>query len=201
MMAASILAGYLLGSFQTAYFVGRFFRGTDIRQEGSSNAGASNVTQVMGWRFGILTALADMLKAYLAVRISLAFFGGEAEAFTAGAAAIMGHMFPFYLQFKGGKGLACLVGAMLAFEPEIGLAMMLAVLFLTLVTDYIAIGTLAAFTGLPVLLYAYGKGPFIISEAVLLAFVGVWRHRENVAKILQKKEKGLRATLKRKKHE
>ena len=200
-MLGSIALGYLLGNFQTAYLIGKFFGKMDIRQEGSSNAGASNVTQVMGWRFGFVTALFDILKAFIAVKISFWIFGGETEAFTAGAFAVLGHMFPFYLKFKGGKGLASLVGMMLAFEPEIGLAMMASVLLLTIVTDYIAIGSLTVYMGLPILLYFYGMDQVILLESAALAIVGLMMHIGNIKKILRKEEKGLRATIKKKKVE
>ena len=197
-MIQAVLIGYVLGSFQTAFFIGKFFGKLDIRREGSSNAGASNVTQVMGWRFGIVTALSDILKAYLAVWLAFRYSGGETAAFLAGTAAVLGHMFPFYLGFRGGKGLACLVGMMLAFEPEIGLGMMLAVFLLTVATDYITVGTLAAYAGLPVVLLLYGKPVPVLGTALLLSLLGIWKHRENVRRILNKEEKGLRATLKKK---
>jgi glycerol-3-phosphate acyltransferase PlsY len=197
-MLESIIIGYLLGSFQTAYIIGKFYGKMDIREKGSANAGASNVTQVMGWRFGVITALVDILKAFIAVKISFWIFGGELEAFTAGTFAILGHMFPFYLRFKGGKGLASLVGMMLAFRPEIGLAMMVSVLFLTIITDYIAVGSLTVYVGLPFILYFYGMDSLVVFEAAGLALIGLWMHIENIKKILRKEEKGLRATLKKK---
>jgi len=198
-MIGSIVLGYLLGNFQTAYLIGKFFGKIDIRQKGSSNAGASNVTQVMGWKFGVLTALADILKAFLAVEISFLIFGGPVEAFTAGTFAVLGHMFPFYLKFKGGKGLASLVGMMLAFRPEIGLAMMASVLFLTIATDYIAVGSLTVYLGLPVLLYFYGLDSVVVFEATVLAIVGLGMHIGNIKKIIRKEEKGLRATIRSRK--
>jgi glycerol-3-phosphate acyltransferase PlsY len=197
-MLGSIFTGYLLGSFQTAYIIGKFYGKMDIREKGSSNPGASNVTQVMGWRFGVITALVDIFKAFIAVKISFWIFGGEIEAFTAGTFAVMGHMFPFYLRFKGGKGLASLVGMMLAFRPEIGLAMMVSILFLTIITDYIAVGSLTVYVGLPFILYFYGMDSLVVFEAAGLALIGLWMHIENIKKILRKEEKGLRATLKKK---
>ncbi len=199
-MLGSIVLGYLLGNFQTAYLIGKFFGKIDIRQKGSSNAGASNVTQVMGWKFGVLTALADILKAFLAVRISFWVFGSDAYAFTAGTFAVLGHIFPFYLKFKGGKGLASLVGMMLAFKPEIGLAMMASVLFLTIATDYIAVGSLTVYLGLPVLLFFYGMEKAILLESAALALLGLWLHIGNIKKILRKEEKGLRATIRNRKN-
>ena len=198
-MIGSIVLGYLLGNFQTAYLIGKFFGKIDIRQKGSSNAGASNVTQVMGWKFGVLTALADILKAFLAVEISFLIFGGPVEAFTAGTFAVLGHMFPFYLKFKGGKGLASLVGMMLAFELEIGLAMMASVFFLTIVTDYIVVGSLTVYLGLPILLYFYGMEKAILIESAALALLGLCMHIGNIKKIIRKEEKGLRATIRSRK--
>ncbi len=198
-MLESIVLGYLLGNVQTAYFIGKIFGKIDIRGKGSSNAGASNVTQVMGWKFGVFTALVDMLKAFMAVKISFFFFGGNLQAFTAGIFAVLGHMFPFYLKFKGGKGLASLVGMMLAFELEIGLAMMASVFFLTIVTDYIVVGSLTVYLGLPILLYFYGMEKAILIESAALALLGLCMHIGNIKKIIRKEEKGLRATIRSRK--
>jgi glycerol-3-phosphate acyltransferase PlsY len=196
-MLGSMIIGYLLGNFQTAYIIGKLFGKMDIREKGSANAGASNVTQVMGWRFGLITALVDIFKAFIAVKISFWIFGGELEAFTAGTFTVLGHMFPFYLGFKGGKGLASLTGMMLAFRPEIGIAMMISILLLTIITDYIAVGSLTVYVGLPFILYFYGMDSVIVFEAAALAIVGLWMHIGNIKKIIKKEEKGLRATLKR----
>jgi len=154
----------------------------------------------MAWKFGVLTSLADILKAFLAVEISFLFFGGTVEAFTAGTFAVLGHIFPFYLKFKGGKGLASLVGMMLAFKPEIGLAMMASVLFLTIATDYIAVGSLTVYLGLPVLLFFYGMEKAILLESAALALLGLWLHIGNIKKILRREEKGLRATIRSRKN-
>ena len=200
-MIGSMIIGYLLGNFQTAYIVGKVFGEMDIREEGSSNAGASNITQVMGWKFGLVTAGVDILKAFLAVKISFWFFGGELEAFTAGAFAVLGHIFPFYLEFKGGKGLASLVGMMLAFRPEIGIAMMASTLIITIMTDYIALASLTIYAGIPLLLYFYGMGSLIVLEGSGLAILGIYMHIGNIKKIIRKEEKGLRVTLKKRKVE
>ena len=116
---ASLLIGYIFGLFQTAYIYGKS-KGIDIRKEGSGNAGTTNSLRVLGWKAGAVTFLGDLFKAIFAVLlIKLIFTNTYADAtkvleLYAGFGSVLGHNFPFYLQFKGGKGIACTSGAILA---------------------------------------------------------------------------------------
>ena len=192
--------GYLLGCIQTAYIVGRRFGRIDIREHGSSNAGASNITQVMGWKYGVLTAVVDILKAVLAVIIArLLFPDSDIHVFVAGVLAVIGHIFPVFLKFRGGKGAASLIGMMLAFDFRIGLVIIAAIVILAIIVDYIAIGTIAMYALIPVLTYILDYPIACTVIGALLAVIGILKHRINIRRILKHEEKGLRTTLKKRK--
>lgn len=129
--------GYFTGAINPAYLLGRR-KGVDIREKGSGNAGASNALILFGKLRGAICALLDIFKAYLAIRISRSLFPKYVLAFAVTAAAcILGHIFPFYMQFKGGKGLACLGGVILAFDGWVFLALLGFEALIVLITDYI----------------------------------------------------------------
>ena len=194
----SFIIGYGFGCIQTAYIVGRVVRSIDIRNHGSSNAGASNVTQVIGWKYGIITGIADILKATAAVLLVRRLFPGvPALLFIAGAAVLLGHIFPFYLRFRGGKGAASLVGMMIPIDIRIALIIAVSIIVVTVITDYIAIGSMSMFTLLPIATYIFGYGTVCIAIGIVLCLMSYYLHRGNIKRILNHTEVGLRPTIKR----
>lgn len=188
------LIGYLFGCFQTAYIIGKKVGHIDIRTQGSNNLGASNVTRVMGWKYGIITAVVDILKAAIAVMIVYAVYPGNVvTAFIAGTFAIVGHVYPVFLGFKGGKGAACLGGFMLAFDWKISLILFGIILVITLLTDYIALGTIAMGIALPVLIWLFGYPEPCILMAGLITMLIIIRHYINIQRMMKREEVGLRA--------
>ncbi|MBN2284925.1 MAG: glycerol-3-phosphate acyltransferase [Tissierellales bacterium] len=196
----SALIGYLTGCFQTAYLLGRYLKKTDIRKLGTNNAGASNATIVFGWKYGIITALIDMGKTIIAVNIVAALYPDlQHLKFIAGIFCILGHIFPFYLHFKGGKGFASYVGLALAINWKIGLTMIILSFLVTVVTDYIVVSTLLSTALYPVYLYLEGEDFIVIGMMILLFFLIAFKHKENIKKILAGEERGLSTILKRSK--
>lgn len=131
------ICGYLLGSVNPAYLLG-LMKGEDIRKTGSHNAGASNALIVYGKKAGAFCALFDILKAYFIVRMTAALYPLVPLAkVCAGAACILGHMFPVFMGFRGGKGLACTGGTILAYSARLFCVLLLISIVLALVTDYI----------------------------------------------------------------
>ena len=131
------LLGYFVGTINPSYLLGRI-KGMDIREKGSGNAGGSNALIVFGRIAGVLCSLFDIAKAFAAVRLAEFLFPNFTHAFAVtGCAAILGHIFPFYMKFRGGKGLACLGGVVLSYDWPLFLIMLAAEIILTLVTDYI----------------------------------------------------------------
>jgi acyl phosphate:glycerol-3-phosphate acyltransferase len=197
----SALIGYLLGCFQTAYIVGRVVKRIDIRTQGSNNAGASNVTMVLGWKYGAITAFTDIFKASLAVILAGVIFPGSKELiFIAGASAVLGHIFPFFLKFKGGKGAASLVGMLLAIDLKLAIIAILTIVIITLVIDYIALGSIGMFSVLPVSTYAYNYPIICTLIGVGLALLCVYKHKINIKRIIKKEETGLRRVVNKNKN-
>ena len=187
-----MLAGYLIGSLNFAYFIGRLNH-IDIREKGSGNAGASNTLAVLGFKAGILTALFDILKAFLIVLlISKLFPNNQNLKVITGCSAVFGHIFPFYMQFRGGKGFAALIGTLLALDWRFALAVIAAVILLTLVTDHILFATLLAAVSTPVY-FCFLKYPAVSVLCLgITAAVIIVKHRINIQRLLNGEEIGFR---------
>ena len=191
-----IALAYLMGSSNMAYYLSKL-KNVDIRKNGSGNLGASNATVLFGWGAGVLVAVHDIGKATLAVLLAGWLFPQLAYAeVIAGVACVLGHIFPFYLKFKGGKGLASFVGMLVALDWRVAIAAALVVLAVTLVTDYIALGTISASLAGPVGVWIAGSGivaPLIMSIATVIM---IFKHRDNIVRIRNKTEIGLLSTIK-----
>lgn len=190
------MLGYLLGCSNMAYWLSRTKK-VDIRKSGSGNLGASNATVLLGWGAGVIVAVHDIGKAVLAVLLAKLLFPElEYVGAAAGVACVLGHIFPFYLKFKGGKGLASFLGAIAALNWKVGLAMAVLLVLITLVTDFISLGTLTVSVAAPVGIWvATGKliVPLILCVATV---VMIFKHLENIRRILNHTEIGLRSTAK-----
>lgn len=188
--------GYLLGCSNMAYWLSRIKK-VDIRKSGSGNLGASNATVLLGWGAGVIVAVHDIGKAVLAVLLAKLLFPNlEYVGAAAGVTCVLGHIFPFYLRFKGGKGLASFLGAIAALNWKVGLAMAVLLVLITLVTDFISLGTLTVSVAAPVGIWvATGKliVPLILCVATV---VMICKHIENIHRILNHTEIGLRSTAK-----
>ena len=154
--------GYLFGLFQTAYIYGRM-HGIDIRQHGSGNAGTTNTLRVFGTKAGLIVFAGDVLKCVLAVVISTALFGKSHPDMIylfkmyAAAGAILGHNFPFYLNFKGGKGIAATAGLILSFHPAflpVGILVFFGIFF---TTHYVSLGSLLVYAAFMIEITVLGQ--------------------------------------------
>ena len=186
-----ILCAYLLGSSSMAFYLSKWTK-KDFRSKGSGNLGASNAMVLLGWGAGVLVAVHDIGKAFLAVLLAKWLFPDLASiGAVAGVACVLGHIFPFYLKFKGGKGLASYIGMMLALDWRVALAVILLLVIVTLVTDYIVLGTVTVVISSPIglALLASLVPALIICAATVVVLV---KHRENYKRILNGTEIGLR---------
>ena len=194
----SILIGYGLGSIQFAYLLGRLVRNIDIREHGTGNAGASNVTSTMGLKYGAVVAVLDILKGTLAVLVVRSIFPGNPElAYLSGLMAVIGHLFPFYLRFRGGKGVAALVGMMFGVDWRLGLLFVLLVAVPALAADYIVVGSLTVFILLPVVTYLAGYPAVLIAGGIILTGLSFYLHRENLRRIIRGKELKISSVLRK----
>lgn len=195
----ALLIGYCFGLIHPAYILGKLVKGIDIRKGGSNNSGASNATIVLGWKYGILTALIDIFKGTLAILLGRYILQYNNLLLSLIAfAVIMGHNFPFYMNFKGGKGTASFIGIVLALDIRLAFAVILAIIVVTILTNYIALGTLAMYLAACILGYLYLPFPYFIC-ILALSSIGIAKHIPNFIKIKNGKEIGLRSTLKKKK--
>ena len=193
----TLFVGYLFGCFQTSYIISKLVSKKDIRNLGSGNAGASNVTSEFGWKYGILTGLLDILKAYLPAKIALYYFINILQPLDiivlAGTGAILGHIYPLFLNFRGGKGIACYIGMLLAIDLQIGLITILTLMLITIITDYVSIGSIFLYIFIPIYTYISGEYSLLIIRCVsILCLVGLIKHWINIQRIINGNEIGLR---------
>ncbi len=192
----SMLIGYAFGCIQSAYLIGRIAGKMDIREHGSGNAGASNITTIMGVKYGVVVGVVDILKGTLAVIVVKWLFPESPDlSFAAGLLAIVGHMFPFYLRFKGGKGVATLIGMMIGVNWLLGLLFALLVILPALVTDYIVAGSISAFVALPIAAYFRHYDIWILILSLALTATSIYLHRGNLKRIIAGEETKIRAVL------
>lgn len=190
----AIAVGYLLGCSNMAWYLAKWKK-ADLSSAGSGNLGASNATVLLGWRAGVLTALHDIGKAVLAVLLVKWLFP-EAEHIgaVAGVACVLGHIFPFYLKFKGGKGFASYFGMTLALNWKLALCIAAAVVVVTVVTDYIVCGTMTTIITVP--LYMGFTTSWILAAILCIATVVIiCKHRENFPRMRNGTELGLRSAI------
>ena len=199
-----IIIGYVFGMFQTAFFYGKM-HGIDIREHGSGNAGTTNTLRVLGTKAGLIVFAGDVLKCMIAVWITTLIFKGShadeiylLKLYTA-AGAILGHNYPFYLKFKGGKGIAATAGLILAFHPyfiPVGFVLFFGV-FLT--THYVSLGSLLIYVGLMTEMVICGQtGLFGAAQPVLnemyavtafLTILAFYKHKEHISRLLHGNER------------
>ena len=196
-LAVLLVGSYLLGSIPFGYLAGRIV-GIDIRQAGSGNVGATNVVRVLGKGYGYPVFALDFLKGFGAVKISMLMAPGqppewnspEIVGILAAMSSILGHLYPPWLKFKGGKGVATSAGALLALTPVatlIGVAIWIIVFWLT---RYVSLASITAAVALPIVILVVrsqdqnnGK-PLVYSSACVAAVV-IWRHRSNLSRLIQ----------------
>ena len=185
----SALIGYAFGNIQAAYLIGRVFGSIDIREHGSHNAGTSNITTIMGIKYGIVVGLVDVFKGVFAVLTVKWFFPQDPNlALLSGIMAILGHIFPFYMGFRGGKGVAALIGVMAGLNWKLGVLFALLVAIPALVTDYIVMGSFATFLALPIITYISGYPIGFTLIGVGMAGLIFYLHRHNIYRIRAKEE-------------
>lgn len=196
----TILVGYAFGCIQTAYFLSKLFGNMDIRDHGSGNAGASNITAIMGIKYGIIVGLVDVLKGILAVLIIKGLYPHNPDmALLAGIMVIIGHIFPFHMNFRGGKGVAALVGIMIGLDWKLGVLFALLVIVPALLSDYIVSGSFTTFVALPIITYLSGYPIGYTIIGICLTSLCFYLHRENIRRIINNEELKISSVLRKEK--
>jgi len=189
--ALGLVGVYLIGSIPIGFLVARAAGGFDIRGKGSGNIGATNVLRTLGPVPAVLTLLGDVAKGYVAVRAA-EVIGPEPVWGAAGAMlAIVGNCWPVFLRFKGGKGVATALGAFLALTPMATLLAMAVWIVLTAAFRYVSLASILACVGLAVAAWLFGYTPTYAVAAGCAAAVIIWRHHENVKRLLLGTERRL----------
>jgi acyl phosphate:glycerol-3-phosphate acyltransferase len=175
--------GYLVGSIPFGLILGRLVGGADVRRLGSGNIGATNVARSLGTGTGVLTLALDSGKGALCVLVGRAVTGLEAGAVAGGMAALIGHVFPLYLRFRGGKGVATGFGAFLALDPAATLGSLALFTVMLAWTRRVSMGSVVASASLPALLLIRGDAGVMVAAGILSALLILIRHRENLRRI------------------
>jgi len=182
-MIAIIVAAYLIGSVPFALLLARRWGAADLRLVGSGNVGATNVMRASGVRAGILVAALDVAKGAVSVMLAERFGGNPAAPAAAGLAAIVGHIYPVWLRFRGGKGVATACGVFAVLVPP-AMPAALTIFFLTVrITKYVSLGSVLASMALPPLAYLVGSSASAVAAAGAAAAIIVFRHRSNLARL------------------
>ena len=193
----SFIIGYFIGCIQIAFIVGKIVGKIDIREHGSGNAGMTNVTRVLGAKAGIFVFVFDILKGLIAFNLCNFIFGGSLflgegsvlYGIYAGFGAIIGHDFPFYLKFKGGKGVATTLGFLLFVNPIIAIITYVIGFIVAFFTKYISLSSLVM-TAIFVIFMIIAKMP--LETIIIMALVAIlcyYQHRENIKRLLKGEER------------
>ena len=185
-----LVAGYAFGLLQTSYIYGRM-KGIDIREHGSGNAGTTNALRVLGKKAGLIVFIGDLFKAIIISAIVHVVIGhlypNEVYLYLAyaGLGTVLGHNFPCYLHFKGGKGIATTAAAMMAFDWRIGLCCFIIFVVVTAATRYVSLASILLSAGIVVEVLIFHPGRWdLFAMCVLYAFFAIYRHRANIGRLL-----------------
>lgn len=199
---------YLIGSLPTAVIVSKKFFGIDIREHGSGNAGATNTFRILGKKAGIVVMLVDMLKAVAAVQLArLAHYDWVFQIeqvvnlqIGLGLCAILGHIFPIWAGFRGGKGVASLFGMILAIQPQVALLLIVVFVGMLMLTRYVSLSSIVASLAFPVMiLFVYqNQEPLYKFFAIATAVLVVLTHHKNINRLLQGNESKVNITKRQK---
>ncbi|MBN2665970.1 MAG: glycerol-3-phosphate 1-O-acyltransferase PlsY [Bacteroidales bacterium] len=195
-----IVLAYLIGSIATAVWVGKIFHKVDVREHGSGNAGATNVIRVLGWKTGVPVLLIDVLKGWFAamlpVFLNMADQGSAMLTnyqIIAGLATVVGHVYPVFAGFRGGKGVATIFGVLLAIHPLVTISCFGVFLCVFLISGYISLGSMTAGISFPVLLFFFFDTPSVYLKifSVVVALALLYTHRHNISRLLKGEESKL----------
>ncbi|MGE5397219.1 MAG: glycerol-3-phosphate 1-O-acyltransferase PlsY [Chitinophagales bacterium] len=173
---------YLIGAIPFSYIFSRWFGSIDIRKHGSGNVGATNVLRNLGWPVALLAVTGDILKGFLAAWLGM-HYGGEILAAICSLAAVVGHAYPIFLRFKGGKGVATSAGALLYITP-LGVLILLGVFVLTIfLSRFVSLGSVLAALCCPfIFVLVYGR-PYLVGLGVILALIIIYKHKDNIQRL------------------
>lgn len=190
-----IITAYLLGNISTSYIVAKRLAGVDIRTQGSGNAGSTNVLRTLGKKAGALTFIGDVLKGLIAVLIArFIAYGANLDdttcAYLAVVAVVLGHNYPVFLGFKGGKGVATSLGSMLGMNPLVALLCLGFFIIIVAITKYVSLGSILGIGLSPIIMMINHNTKGVLVTLFLTISVAI-THRENIKRLLNGTERKL----------
>lgn len=188
----AVLIGYLLGSFSSGYFFSKYYFKEDIRDYGSGNTGATNALRVYGKKIGLMTAIIDVFKGWLAVVLMGKILGQE-FGYIAGLSALIGHIYPFYMGFKGGKGVACAAGMILAIDIRIFCLAALIFFAVALLTRYVSLASISAAVCMLIatIFLRNIEEKYLFTVVFLSVVLVIYKHKENIKRLIAGNENRL----------
>ena len=188
------IIGYLFGSISTGILLSKFFGTVNLREEGSKNIGATNVSRLMGKKWGIITLIGDMLKGMIPIWLGQWILEGEPEGVMfslclIALAAFFGHLFPFYLGFKGGKGVATALGIFIILGPKTLLAAIPLFVLVVYFGKYISLGSIITAGSFPILLILFNYHIYTVGLAIVIGAAIIIKHKENILRLIKGEEK------------
>lgn len=205
----AFLLAYLLGSIPAAVWIGKKFHGIDVRDHGSHNAGTTNVIRVLGWKTGIPVLIVDVFKGTLAAMMPVFFDLAAPDSalmtnlqILTGLTAIIGHIFPLFAGFRGGKGVATFFGVLLALQPLLTISCLGVFLVVLLLTGIVSVSSMSAGIAFPLFLFIFFETPSLLYKifSILVAVALLVTHRKNIGRLIKGEEAKLIKIGKRKKH-
>jgi len=190
MIVVLLIVSYIAGTIPFGLIIAKS-RGIDLRRVGSGNIGATNVMRTVGKKEALFTLTGDIMKGAFAVALMKVSGYGDPYTALAGLVAVTGHDYPVFFRFRGGKGVATSIGALLVYAPYVGLLTVLIWLAVIFIFRYSSLGALTAFTLLPLNMIIFKKGLTGLSLSLLFAILIYIKHRENIRRLLQGKEPGV----------
>ena len=186
------LLAYLIGALPSSVWIGKKFYNTDVREHGSGNAGATNTFRVLGKKAGTIVLILDILKAWIAVSLLSTLAGNTNVEFqlALGLVAVLGHIFPIYIGFRGGKGIASLLGVIIAIHPAAALIAIGFFLITLLITKYVSLSSIIAAFAFPVLIYYYFEESnySLIIFSIMVAVLVLLTHKKNINRQFKNEE-------------
>ncbi|WAH35095.1 glycerol-3-phosphate 1-O-acyltransferase PlsY [Alicyclobacillus dauci] len=188
-----IIVAYLVGSISTSTIVVRLVAGKDIRQHGSGNAGATNTLRMLGTAWGIIVLIIDGIKGMVALWIVYGMTGGNSVALALSSiAVVLGHNWPIFFGFRGGKGIATTIGVLLWLAPIMTIIAGVICIVVIALTRYVSLGSLILSVLIPILLAIWAPShSAALWASVVLALLSIYRHRENIGRLIRGKERKL----------
>jgi glycerol-3-phosphate acyltransferase PlsY len=184
-----LIASYLFGAIPTGYLLVKLSARKDIRKVGSGSTGATNVLRYRGWALAIPVLLFDLLKGFLPAFLASVYYQDRALALAGAVLAVIGHCFPVYLKFRGGKGVATSVGGFLYLSPlPLGLSLLIMII-LVLIFRYVSLATITGMLFFPIFVIVFSRDYYLFITGLLIFLIIIVRHRENIQRLLSGTER------------